>query len=375
MLTMKKMIALIFSALLLVPLAVLHAGDTLTLTQVAEAGRVELATERQKLVFARTGGVFVLSTFVRDGQDWRPMFNAGRPLLEGPLFNLQPTRYAVLTDTPGRKTVEFSGNHRQPDYGWALRVEMTAGSSLFRFVITCRLPASLTLKSPQPVVALWMQQSNAAFHLDQGPDSIYGSGGIPHGFGFPAAYLWDDGREAAVFFNLTPMRWMQRDGVARFHDVRIMTRSDSGQTGLGMHFKKLSGRRVPSGEMLIEFYLHQDVRPHKPAGLEALDTMVRTFAPLHPSESVLPRNQLTGELARWEQFARQALRALMAAPNLMAELPAPWHDEPLELVPRQETMIVHPARAMMAAAGAQLKWDFSTVNNHLTPWLLLARLY
>jgi hypothetical protein len=359
-----KHIITLFAALLLARLAVLHAGETSKVTLVAEPERVELAMEPQKLVFTQKDGVFVLSTFVRAGQEWRTMFDAGRPLLEGPLFNLKPSRYAVLTDAPDRKIVEFSGNHCQPDYDWAMRVEMTADSPLFRFVITCHLTAPLTLESPQPVVALWMQPSNIAFHLDQGPDSIYGSAGIPHGYGFPAAYLWDDQREAAVFFNMTPMRWMQPDGVARFHDVRIMTRRESGQTGLGMHFKKLSGRRLPAGDMIVEFFLHQSARAAKPSGMEALDTMMRMFAPLHPADSVFPRNQLTGGVASWEQVARQAM-ADLSIPQNMAELSAPWRDEPLALVPTQETMLVHPsARA----------WDFSTVNNHLTPWLLLARL-
>lgn len=362
---MKVLTFSTLAVLSLAPLTALQAAEASNLTLVAEPARVELATEQQRLDFTRTDGVYILSTFVRDGQKWRAMFDAGRPVLEGPCFNLQPSRYAVLSDAPDRKAVEFSGNHHQPDYDWTMRVEATADNPMFRFVITCHLTTPLTLESPQPVVALWMQQSNTAFHLDQGPDSIYGSAGIPHGYGFPAAYLWDDRREAAVFFNMTPMRWMQPDGVARFHDVRIMTRSQSGQTGLGMHFKKLSGRRLPAGDMIMDFFLHQRTRATKPSGMEALDTMMRTFAPLHPGESVFPLNQLTGKSASWEQVARQAM-ADLSTPQAMAEISAPWRDEPLALVPAQERMLVHPsARA----------WDFSTVNNHLTPWLLLARLH
>ncbi|MBM4156071.1 MAG: hypothetical protein FJ221_13765 [Lentisphaerae bacterium] len=360
-----KHILQILTALLLAPLAKLHAGETTVTSLVAEPARVELATEQQKLVFTHTDGVFVLSTFVRDGQAWRALFDAGRPLLEGPLFNLKPTRYAVLTNTSDRKTVEFSGNHLQPDYDWTMRVEAKSDNPLFRFVITCHLTEPLMLESPQPVVALWMQQSNTAVRLDQGPDSIYGSAGIPHNYGFPAAYLWDDRREAAVFFNMTPMRWMQPDGVARFHDVRIMARAEPGQTGLGMHFKKLSGRRVPAGDLIVEFFLHQSTRAARPSGMEALDTMMRTFAPLQKADSMFPRNQLTGEAASWEQVARQAM-ADLSTPQAMAEISAPWRDEPLELVPAREKMLIHPS--------AQ-SWDFSTVNNHLTPWLLLAHLH
>lgn len=358
-------VLLLLAALLLAPQSATHAGEWPGLTLVADPAHVELATDRQKIVFTRKNDAFVLTTLVRAGREWRALFDEGRPLLEGPLFHVQPDRYAVLTDAPDRKTVEFSGHHRQPDYDWTMCVDVVADSPLVRFTITCHLPEPMSVDAPQPVVALWMRPSKDAIHLDQGPDSIYGSAGVPHGYGFPAAYLWDAGREAAVFFNMTPMRWMQSDGVARFHDVRIMTRTEAGCAGLGMHFKKLSGRRVPAGDMTVEFFLSQGVRAAKPSGLEALDTMVRVFAPLHPAGSAIPRNQLTGEPASWEQFARQSM-ADLATPRSMAEIPAPWRDEPLALVPPQETMLVHP--------GAQA-WDFSTVNNHLTPWILLSRLH
>ena len=360
-------------ALLAGKAAVLGAVPPLEL--ITQPGRVELATAQQKLVFARRAdGVFVLTTFVRDGRDWRALFDAGRPLLEGPSFGLQPTGYAVLTNSPEQKIIEFAGRHRQPDYDWTYRVEATTNSPLFRFVIICHLPVPLPLAPSQPVVALWMKRASPAFHLDQGPDSIYGSAGIPHGYGFPAAYLWDDGREAAIFFNMTPMLWMRPDGVCRFHDVRIMTRSERDQTGLGMHFKRVSGAQLTAGELAVEFFLHQSVRPAKPTGLEALDTTVRAFAPLHPAASVFPVNHLTGGSVSWEQFARQAMAGLMAGPEICGELKASWRDGPLELVPARETMIVHPGAPMANTNQARQAWDFSTVNNHLTPWLLLARL-
>lgn len=351
-------------ALLLSLFSALYAEDAPPLTLSADSSRVELATERQKLVFRRTDGEFELTTSVWTGQQWRALFDAGRPLLEGPMFHLQPTEFTVQADTADRKVVEFRGCHLQPDYDWEMRVEAVADSPLFRFTINCHLMESLSLDAPQPVVALWMRKTAPAMHLDQGPDSIYGSAGIPHGYGFPAAYLWDDEREAAVFFNMTPMRWMKPDGVARFHDLRIMTRNDSGEAGLGMHFKNLSGPHLPAGEMAIEFYLYQGPRAEMPTGLQALDTMVRVFAPLHPAESVCPRDQLTSDVARWEHFARQAIRDL-SSPQAMADIPAAWQDEPLALVPSQDTMLVHPSAE---------QWDFSTVNNHLTPWLILTRL-
>lgn len=355
---------------LLASLVWLGVAHGLALT--AEPTRVELATDQQRMVFTLADGTFALTTDVRDGGAWRPLFDAAQPVLDGPLFGLRPSSYAVVSDDAERKAVEFAGHHRQPDYDWSLRVEASTGSPLIHVVVTCHLLAPLTLDAPQPTVALWMR-GRPAFHLDQGPDSIYGSAGIPFGFGFPAAYLWDAGREAAVFFGMTRAAWMQPDGVARFHDARVMTRDEPDRAGLGLHVRRLTGSRVPAGDMVVEFYLHQAARATRPTGLEALDTMVRAFAPLHPAAAGWPLDRFTGQPASWDHFAQQALTDLRQ-PTTMAEIAAPWHDEPLALVPPRETMVVHPATPMADAAGVAGSWDYSTVNNHLTPWLLLSRL-
>jgi hypothetical protein len=350
-----------------------HATQLPTLR--ATQAQVKIGTEGQKLVFTRAaGGAFRLATYVRDGERWRALFDAGRPLLEGPLFDLEPVRFDILSDTRSRKAVRFGGRHKNPDYDWTLCVEASAASPLLRLDVRCRLPEPLTLHAPQPVVALWMRRRAVPFHLDQGPDSIYGSTGIPNLYGIPAAYLWNGGLEAALFFNMTPMRWMQAGGVARFNDVRIMSRSEEGCTGLGMFFKKLSGRRIPAGEMRIELFLLQSARPRRPSGMEALDRMVHAFAPLHPARSQIPRNRLTGAEASWEQIADHTIADLMNSPRTIAEILAPWRDERLPLAPTQERMVVHPAQATADATRTASDWDFSTVNNHLTPWLLLARL-
>lgn len=336
---------------------------------VSEPGRVVVAIAGQRVEFTRVRGEFVLTTAVWTGATWQPLFDAGRPLLDGPLFGGQPTSYTVRDDSPERKAVEFVGRHTQPDYDWTLVVEARAGLPLLRLVVTCRLRQPLRLTSPQPAAALWLRGA-AALQVDQGPDSIYGRLGIPFGFGFPAAYLWDDGREAAVFCNGTPMRWLRADGVARFHDARVSARREGGATGLGLHVTRLSGPRLPAGDLVVELWLHQAARPARPSGLAALDTLVNAFAPLHPGASELPRNQLTGQPASWEQYAHAAL-ADLCAPTACARLAAPWRDEPLALVPPQSELVVHPAHPMAAPANS---WDFSTVNNHLTPWLLLAQL-
>lgn len=352
-----------------VPAAELRAGPTLTVA----VGRAEMAVGNQKVVFRTGDKGYSLTTYVRDRGVWREGFEAPEALLKGSLFGDLPTGFTVIANTPSRTCVELVGRHAKPAYDWSLRVSASAKSPLILLRITCRLPDPLMLDSPQPTVALWTRRAEPAVRVDQGPDSIYGSAGIPHGYGFPAAYLWDDRFEAAVFFNMTPMRWMRRDGVARFHDVRIMTRRDGGRIGLGMHSKGLTGRTIPAGDMVIEFSLYQGIRARRPTSLAALDTMMRLFAPLHPASAPWPTDQTTGRPASWDHVATQTLADLMK-PGTVAEIAAPWRDRPVELVRPQETMVVHPGAAQPGPEQVAAGWDFSTVNNHLSPWLLLARL-
>ena len=105
-----------------------------------------------------------------------------------------------------------------------------------------------------------------------------GSTGIPHCLGFPAAYLWRDGEEAVVFFNMTPATWMATDGVQRFLDVQVGSQSVGGETGLGLHCNKLTGNKIRSGDMVLEFYLYSGARPKRPAKLEALGNSISETA-------------------------------------------------------------------------------------------------
>jgi len=314
-----------------------------------------LEQKHQRAVFTPRDGVFHVATEVKVGGKWRPFFDAERPLLVGSLLPFSLTRCTVQEP---RRLVFNDG---------LLTVEADAGSPLLRFTIRYPLPQPLTLDTPQPTVALWRRGGASAFPLDQGPESLYGSAGIPHNFGFPAAYLWDDSMEVAVFFDMTPMRWMQPDGIARFYDVRIQTQREAGQVGLGLHTHKRTGHTIPAGELVVGFALHQAPCPKAPSGLEALATLVRTFAPLHPRTTEAPRH-------RWEPLAQKTL-ADLTTPQTMTTVTAPWQDAPLALVPPQATMLVHPAQPLPVGSTAEPGWDFSTVNNHLTPWLLLARLH
>ena len=334
-----------------------------------------LESSTQRVEIRKAFNTYRITTSCRTASGWIPFFDAGRPLLSGSVFDIAPTSARIVENSASQKAIVLKGRHASPAYDFEIKISALNTLPLVHFEISCSLTKDLTLPvgDGQPVIALWSTMPEPELKVDQGPDSIYGAAGIPNGYGFPAAGLWSRGVEAACFFNMTPMRWMQRDGVARFHDVRIMTRSASHLLGSGMHFKRLSGLRIPAGQMVSDFWLYQAPEPSRPSRLQLLTHMMQQFAPLHIAAVPVPADRLTGKPSRWETFARGALKDLLL-PNLSAEVKAEWTDLPAELVPSQNSMIVHPGTAQATSESVAAGWDFSTVNNHLVPSLLLAQL-
>ncbi len=335
---------------------------------------ITLGNQHQRVAFTRDGsGGYKMSTSTLHDSQWVPLFASSTPIISGSCFNLIPSAVTVVSNTNTKKSVKLSGVHTNPDYQWDILVETCANSPLIGFRITCHLPADITLPSPQPSVALWMPETKPGVTIDQGPESIYGSLGIPHCLGFPAAYLWNNGTEAMVYFDMTPATWMATDGVMRFLDVRVGTQTVDGQTGLGLHCNKLTGSRIRSGDMVTQFYLYSRARADKPTSLQALDAMIRVFAPMHPARSVFPRNYADGGKVSWSQFANKTVTELMADGITVSRIKAPWIDGPLSLVEPSSEMVVHPGHTS-TAANIQNEWDFSTVNNHLSAWCLYSQL-
>lgn len=350
------------------------AAESFEPSLTSSPDRVEIAIGQQKVVFLRetSKSSFAVRSYVQKGKVWEPLFDAGLPLLRGEDFNLAPTEYTIVSDTPGRKEVVLQGRHASPSYAYDIRVVATADSPLIQLVITCRLPDDLVLSGLEPVAALWMEKAEVGLTVDQGPDSIYGPLGVPHNFGFPAAYVWDEGKEAAVFFDMTPMTWFSPQGVHRFYDIRIMTHAVKGNVGLGMHLKKVSGNRISAGDMVTILYLYSAPCEKKPTKLEALGRMLKVFAPLHPATSEFPKNHLDGGKVTWEYFTQRGIEDLMKPDVMYTEIEFTWNDLPLGLMEPTDKLLVHAGHH--EDPGTLFGWDFSTVNNHLSPWILYTRL-
>lgn len=333
-----------------------------------------IGTAEQEVTFAlgQPGAPLVATTRVRVGEAWPPLFGAPRPLVAGSAFDLAVDGCEVAADTPDRKALRLHGRSPSRGYEWECLVTADGPSPLLHFLLTAHLPTGLTLAEPQPTVALWLDGGEDAVTVGQGPVSIYGSEAPI--LGFPAAYVWRDGSEAVVFFDMTPMTWMSRSGVERFLDCRVEGRRHGDSLGLGLHTWKLTGPTIPPGDLAIRFFLYQGPRPERPTRLEALDTMVRVCAPLHPANGpTIPWP--AGAPPSWGGIAAGAIDDLMHPGVTCEEQVAGWRDAPLELVAPVDTIVIHPDRPRAPDLEAPMGWDFSTVNNHLAAWTLYCRLH
>lgn len=348
------------------------------LTLYTNSTTVELANAAQKITFVKDGsGRFRVSTAVSDGSAWQPFFDAQRPLIEGASFNLQPTAYTVLTNTAERKTVKFQGSRTSPTYTFDLMVEVEAGSDLARFEIINHLPFGLTTSGQQPTIGLWMNRSSAQYVMHQGPPSATRVA-FPPDFncGFPAAYLWDQQKEAAIFFDLTPATWMAANGVKRFYDMQVKTWGNGTQTALGMYRYNVTGNTIPAGDMTVVFYLYSAWRPQSPGKLsDMLDVALEKFQPLHPATSVFPTNTFEGGDVSWGQFADRTMADLMVSGVTYGKRTnQSYTDAPLPLVTLPTQMNVHPSFPVSDPNDALNAWNFATVNHSLAPGILYSRL-
>ena len=351
--------------------------------------RFEIVAGSQKVVFAKDEvGRFVLTTYVHSGNSWRPLFDGGMPLLQGPDFNVHPDTFRVVEDTPQRVAVSLTGVHERHKYKCQVLVEAKADSELLRFRVTCPLKEKMIISVPEPSAMLWMKERPAdQLVVDQGPGSIYhGSADNQWGNSFPAAYLWADGKEAAVFFNMTPMTWMSNWNLFRFLDCRVQAFNDRGRTGLGFRAVKRNYHEIPAGDLVVEFYLYGARQPKRPTRLEALHTMIRKFTELHPSTAPLPVNRAAPGETSWSVFARELVGNLMLRDVVWDDVPLPkdepWRDGPLFTENLRSFLRVSTDYAVGSHCKPPPKpktvgdgWDFSTCNNYLAPWIAYNRLH
>lgn len=363
-----------------------HARPEITLE--AAEDRVVLANAVQRVVLAKgDDGTFALTTEIRDDEAWRPWFDAGLPVIQGEDFDLKPTRYRIPVHQADRAEVELSGRSVLHGFSWTLRVAAAAGTTLLRFEFRAHLERQLILRGLEPQAALWMNRPGVAMALNQGPGSIYhGCADAEWGNSFPAAYLWHEGAEAAVFFDAGALRWMSPRNLFRFRDCRVQAFSEQGRTGFGLRVVKRNFHELPAGELSFVFYLHSALRETSPSSLEALGTLVGIAAPLHPASAPLPQDQLAQAPASWSHIAAQVSRNLQLREVVWEDVPLggdrSWNDGPAFPESTLSQVRVSTDYAVGSACSEATNrrrvsdaWDFSTCNNYLAGWLAYDRLH
>lgn len=296
--------------------------------------------------------------------DWEEIFDGQIPLIRGAQFDLEPTAYTVTADEPAHKALLFTGYNKKENYDWQLLVEATDERPMIHFELTCHLTSSLELEVLQPDIALWRSGGPPELFIEQGPMSIYGS----YGYCFPAAYLWDKGNEAVLYFDMTPMTWMSKENVWRFHNCRVKAIDNDKSWGLGLSTTSLQGNKVPAGDMVVSFYVYAGRRKTCPSRLEGYQTMLEKAAPLFPSTAPWPKNLLEPQMDSWKEFAQKGIEDLLVIPDCYGEEEVNWKDTPLELVAPIKTIPIHFDRPM------NTYWNFSTIYVHSSSWALFSQL-
>lgn len=280
------------------------ASSDLILT--ATSSQVQIANSSQEAIFTKNAaGAFLLNTYVNNGGVWQTMFNSQLPVIQGTDFNLYPTAYTIVNNSASDISVQFSGTQPTLKYTWTMLVEAKTGSPLLHFQVSISSSNAITLNGLEPQPGLAMNVSSVPVSLDQGPGNIYtGTASAYPGNGFPAAYLWSGGEEAAIYFNMSPVTWMSTGNLDRFNNVQTAAFSTSGKTELGLDVLSRSGNSIPAGtEVLYDFDLYAAANATQPTLTQALNTMVNVFAPLYQVASILPANQINPGQTNWTTFA------------------------------------------------------------------------
>lgn len=362
------------------------ARAAVTVRSTADALEMENATQR--LVWKKEpAGHFLLTTWARHGDGWVPVFDGVAPLVQGTNFDLHPTAVSVVENTEARVVGEVRGRHPRLGYEWSARFEATADTSWIHVRVRCQLREPMILAGLEPQVALWSRRTGEEVCIDQGPGSIYlGTPEAEWGNSFPAAYRWQEGIEAAVFFDGGAMTWMSPRNIFRFRDCRVQSWLEQGRTGFGLRVVKRNFHEMPAGEVAWSFWLHAGPRPERPTRMQALDRLMRLAGPLHPVTAAPMLDHVARAPANWTTMARgvndnlQLRGVVWEDVALPAE--APWRDGPgfpehTVTSVRVSTDYAVDSACDPAAARQSVGegWDFSTCHNYLAGWLAHDRLH
>lgn len=364
-----------------------RADESIGIALNKTADSVQLDAGSQRVEFTKNAdGQYILKTYINKDGQWTAFFDAGNPVIQGETFDANPTEMKIVSNTKTKKAVLLSGTHPTQGYAFDILAEVNAGNPLVHFVITNHLVKSLKLDSFEPLIMLWRTGTS--------DDKVSINQEVPNyqtlddtamwKSGFPSSYLYTEGMESAIYFNMSPMTWYSMDGgVKRFRVSQVRTVERDGNTGIGMDLRsENSGKKISAGDMVVDFYLYGNSKAEVPTKMEALDTSVNAFSYSLASTVDWPVNYVDDTLT-YEFYVDKIIEGLSAENVSYMWQPArggTWSDEPVFPERQINKVLERPGYI----PGTDLKqtnkstdfWgDWNCNNNTLMPWILYERLH
>lgn len=291
------------------------ALQTYAIDAKAEGNTAYIVAGGQKVEFVKDNdGNYVMKTYVKKNDNWTVFFDAGMPIIQGEAFNAYPTNAEVVTNTADKKVLKLSGTASKGYYfEYLLTVEKTSPN--VHFEITSKLTSDLVLNGQQPIIMLWKNgtDQNKLSINQEVPnyqtvdDTVYWKSG------FPATYMYTDGMESGIYFNMTPMTWYSmHGGVKRFRVSQARTVERGGKTGCGLDIRGAqSTATIKAGDMVVDFYLFANGDVKKPTKLEALNKLVENFGTTLPSSAEQPKNYVDETKTTYKDYVQQITKNLL----------------------------------------------------------------
>ena len=343
-------------------------------------------------------GLAVITNIWQNGQ-WIPFFDAGLSLIQGEHFNAFPENTSILTDTESVKTLKLSGQKTNL-YSFDIFITVQSDSPLISVRIINHLLSNLFVADYEPVSMLWMSRiPNDIVTVYQETPNYQTLGDTMYwNSAFPYAYIWANGLESAVFFDMSAMDWFSfNDGVNRFKSTQVRSSTRNDQLGAGMDLRRPMGlgTMIASGDMIVDFYLYGCDRSIKPTKLEALDTAVNIFGLCFPAvSSLIAHDYVADDAPTYRYYTQKIAEQLMLEDityritpynrlrnSIIDAVPGVWKDGPLF----EETEIIDMLRRPDYAVGNlnghnerypdDIYGDWNCVNNTLVPWIAFERLF
>ena len=320
----------------------------------------------------RNDGTYEVGVYIVNGEDYIPMFVAGKEIIPG--FGY-PSEYETGIKDGDAFCVLKGGKDGN---SFSLMCTALSQTGLIKF------SANAVPKEEYRLIERdfgLIMNGKAEVSYGQMPVSIYGNmfGRDSVGIGMPAAYLWDKGREAVILMNYTDMTWMSQRTFLPGRDgyVRAAVRKDNTVFGLcygnDRNGKPMRPGSVPAGENIhIEFVLWSGLSA-KRSGADCMARKVEVVSSQHPVQAPYPK--VRADLSKnvnlsWKTFSDGTVDALLNP--LSFNKVAMNLKEPMLTSEKRSNMIyVGYARQSQERYAAS---DFSCNNNWLSSLAMFNRL-